>query len=154
MSPLELIVLIGIISAFTAFALLAWASRGDAKLGPMPDSSPRRDDASNSFARPHSIRLILRRDRWFLRFDYSPIGTYWRLFFRGEAGSTELGDPREPESCRRDTMPMVAVVMLAVVKSDSVTARARRSALICINAAAGAHAQRKAVNITGRRAVQ
>jgi hypothetical protein len=37
MSTLELIVLISIISAFTAFALiLAWASRANGKLGPTP----------------------------------------------------------------------------------------------------------------------
>ena len=54
MSPLELIVLIGIISAFTAFALiLAWASRGDGKLGPMPDPAPRRVAVTTHPAAPH-----------------------------------------------------------------------------------------------------
>jgi len=54
MSPLELIVLIGIISAFTAFTLiLAWASRGDGKRGPMPDSSPRRVAVTMHPTAPH-----------------------------------------------------------------------------------------------------
>jgi hypothetical protein len=43
MLPLELVVLLGIISAFTAFAfILAWASRGDGKFGPTLNPAPRR----------------------------------------------------------------------------------------------------------------
>ena len=54
MSPLELVVLIGIITAFTAFAfILAWASRGAGKLGPTPDPAPRRVAVKTHPTAPH-----------------------------------------------------------------------------------------------------
>src|SRR5215831_73533 len=88
MSPLELIVIIGIISAFTAFALIVGVTRrrqawSHTRLGAPPR---RRDDASNSSARPHSIRLILRRDRWFLRLDDSPDRNVLAALLQGGSG--------------------------------------------------------------------
>ena len=85
MSPLELIVLIGIIIAFTAFAVvLARVSRAN----PAPRRvSVKNKDASHGSARPRSTRLILRGYRWFLPLSGSPIGTHWRFSPAGKRGA-------------------------------------------------------------------
>ena len=54
MSPLELIVLTGIITAFTAFALiLAWVSRANGKLSLTPAPASRRVAVKAHPAAPH-----------------------------------------------------------------------------------------------------
>ena len=54
MSPLELIVLVGIIVAFTAFAfILTWVSRADGNVSPARGSVPRRVAAQTHPTAPH-----------------------------------------------------------------------------------------------------